>query len=122
MGELSQICLFGGCLLMTKVPFVSRARVRTPDCPQEETLFDQCSVWGFTERRGVTDGVFDVVAVFGDGFDEFFEVIGEGIHRLVRYCVVFGGIHRSVVIAIIAASASTPKREKGGGTHETENF
>ena len=31
-GDESQICLFGGCLLMTYVPFEPRLRVNTPLC------------------------------------------------------------------------------------------
>jgi hypothetical protein len=37
-GEESQICLFGGCLLITYVPFSPSARVRTPLCEQGKRL------------------------------------------------------------------------------------
>lgn len=84
MGLESQICLFGGCLLTTYVPFSPSLTVKTPDLPHVETL-QSVSAYAGRRRsaRRETHRVLDVDSRELDLFKLLLEVFGEAVHGRV---------------------------------------
>ena len=90
-GLESQICLLGGCLLMTYVPLSPSLRVNTPDLPHMDVLHSVSPCSSLVERgegeRG-THRVLHVGAGQVEVLELLLEVLGEAVHGLVREVVV----------------------------------
>ena len=84
-GEDSQICMFGGCLLITYVPFSPSFRVRTPLCAPEEHM-------RYIEPRKeslTTHGIFHFVTGFAHLVNNLLQLLKQQLHGVVREIVVF---------------------------------
>lgn len=83
LGLDSQICLLGGCLLITYVPCEPQRRFNTPDWQSGDNVShkEKTTQWCSEAREADTYGAFDIpfVSVVSDVFEQSFKVFRQRV-------------------------------------------